>query len=133
MMQTFVTPALPLQHLSPVSMLGPADPLARGAATRTSAAPQANFTAPLHAIAQSLLPGDVVFDIGANTGDKAAALLSRGVRVICIEPQPACVAALNNRFRANPNITIVPNRLLKNYSGGPQPMNVGADRKLSHF
>ena len=111
MMQTPASPTRPFPQPNTVSAFGPADPLARGAAAAPFAAPAAHVTAPLHAIAQCLLPGDVVFDIGANNGDKAAALLSRGVRVVCIEPQPACVAVLNNRFRAHPDISIVPKGL----------------------
>lgn len=68
-------------------------------------------TAPLHDIGRCLLPGDVVFDVGANFGDKTAALLTRGVKVISVEPQPACVAVLNSRFAGNPNVVIVPKGL----------------------
>ena len=73
--------------------------------------PAAPAALPLHQIVQSLLPGDVVFDVGANMGDKAAALLGRGVKLVCVEPQPACVAVLNSRFAGNPNICIVPKGL----------------------
>lgn len=111
MMQTLDSPNLPFLPPNTVSAFDPAGPSVRVAAAATFAAPPAHLTAPLHAIAQCLLPGDVVFDIGANNGDKAAALLSRGVKVVCIEPQPACVEVLNNRFQAHPNISIVPKGL----------------------
>jgi FkbM family methyltransferase len=43
--------------------------------------------------------GDLVFDIGANKGAKAAALLSLGARVVAVEPNPVCTGAIleNNR------------------------------------
>lgn len=42
--------------------------------------------------------GDLVFDIGANVGDRTAVFLSLGARVVAIEPQPACVDRLRRRF-----------------------------------
>jgi FkbM family methyltransferase len=67
--------------------------------------------APLHDVGLALLPGDVVFDVGANFGDKTAALLARGVKVVSVEPQPGCVAVLNGRFGGNPNVTVIPKGL----------------------
>lgn len=93
---------------SPVQPIPVAPAAAPAAAVPTAAA---HVTAPLHHVAQCLLPGDVVFDVGANTGDKAAALLTRGVKLLCVEPQPACVAVLNSRFRGHPDVTIVPKGL----------------------
>lgn len=51
--------------------------------------------------------GDLVFDVGANAGAKAALFLAQGARVVCVEPQPACVAALRRRFRRHRQVTIV--------------------------
>lgn len=65
----------------------------------------------MHQIARSLFPGDVVFDVGANVGDKAEALLQCGVKVVCVEPQPACVAVLEGRFARHPRVAIVPKGL----------------------
>lgn len=124
MMQATAWPNLPFLQPNAVSAFDPAGPSARGATAATFAAPPARLTAPLHHIAQCLLPGDVVFDIGANTGDKAAALLSRGAKVVCVEPQPACVEVLNNRFRAHPNISIVPKGL--GSRPGIMPMHINS-------
>jgi FkbM family methyltransferase len=51
--------------------------------------------------------GDTVFDVGANAGAKAALFLAQGASVVCIEPQPACLAALRKRFRRHKEVTIV--------------------------
>lgn len=61
----------------------------------------------MHQICVSLLPGDLVFDVGANLGDKTAAYLSRGARVIAIEPQFAMVAQLQDRFGGCGDVTIL--------------------------
>jgi len=84
----------------------PAVPSATPSATPSAAPPDTQ-----HCITQVLLPGDIVFDVGANVGDKAAGFLARGVQVVCIEPQPACVAILNSRYGGNANVAIVPKGL----------------------
>lgn len=55
--------------------------------------------------------GDLVFDIGAHTGSKARVFLAAGARVVCVEPQPPCVATLRQRFRFSRRLTIVPQAL----------------------
>ncbi len=52
-------------------------------------------------------PGDLCFDVGANTGNRTAVLLDLGARVVCVEPQPACVKKLKKIFGKNPAVTIV--------------------------
>ena len=69
------------------------------------------MTAAPHAILQTIGPGDVVFDIGANRGDKALWFIERGARVVCVEPQPRLVEVLNQRFGGDPNVTVVPKGL----------------------
>ena len=61
----------------------------------------------MHEIAQTVGPDDVVFDIGANLGDKSAWFLGRGARVVCVEPQPALIAHLKSRFAGEQNISVV--------------------------
>ncbi len=39
--------------------------------------------------AQFVVPGDLVFDIGAHVGDRVAAFRRLGARVLAVEPQPA--------------------------------------------
>jgi FkbM family methyltransferase len=65
----------------------------------------------LHNIANIILPDELVFDVGANVGNKAQWFADRGARVVAVEPQPAMVAALQERFASNPHVTIVPKGL----------------------
>lgn len=44
-------------------------------------------------------PLDLCFDIGANIGDRTAALLLSGNKVVAIEPQPECVKHIRKRFQ----------------------------------
>lgn len=52
--------------------------------------------------------GDLVFDIGANVGDLTALYLELGARVVCVEPQEACLKILEKRFGRNPGVSIIP-------------------------
>lgn len=52
-----------------------------------------------------------IFDVGANVGEKAEWLSQRGLKVICVEPQPAMVDQLKTRFSGNRNVTVVPKAL----------------------
>ena len=49
----------------------------------------------------------LVFDVGANVGEKAALFARVAQTVVCVEPDRTCVAALRRRFRSNPNVRIV--------------------------
>jgi len=47
---------------------------------------------------QNLLPsGGLVFDVGANIGEKSEALLEAGMKVIAFEPNPEVIAELLGR------------------------------------
>ena len=50
----------------------------------------------------------LVFDVGANLGEKAAGFLDHGARVVCFEPIPDCVSHLQGRFNGNASVTIAP-------------------------
>lgn len=43
-------------------------------------------------------PGDIVFDVGANVGERTATFVSLGARVVAVEPQADCAARLRERF-----------------------------------
>lgn len=44
------------------------------------------------------LTGQLVFDVGANHGDKSDIFLRSGARVVCVEPDQACCELLKHRF-----------------------------------
>jgi FkbM family methyltransferase len=52
-------------------------------------------------------PGDLVFDIGAHVGDRAASFRRLGARVVAVEPQPLCVRALHSIFSGDRGVTVV--------------------------
>ncbi len=52
-------------------------------------------------------PGALVFDIGANVGDKAAICRSLGGRVVCVEPDPRTAARLRERFSGDSDVEVV--------------------------
>lgn len=54
---------------------------------------------------------DLVFDIGANVGDKAYTFSEICKTVIACEPQQSCLTAMRNRFSRNKQIVIVPTAL----------------------
>lgn len=58
-----------------------------------------------------LKPGDLCFDVGANSGSKTKIFLELGARVVCIEPQPNCVDVLKSTYRNDSNVVIVPKGL----------------------
>ena len=77
-------------------------------------------------------PGDLVFDVGANVGDLTDIFLRLGARVICVEPQPYCVAILKQKFSRNPNVVIVEKGL--NHQEGQLPFYVSSlDHPTSTF
>jgi FkbM family methyltransferase len=51
--------------------------------------------------------GDLVFDVGANAGQKTEAFLSCGARLVCVEPQPDCVRVLEQKFGSRPDVCIL--------------------------
>lgn len=54
-----------------------------------------------------MAPGDTVFDIGANVGNRTEVFLDLGANVIAVEPQPECVAILRNKFGPDPRFTVM--------------------------
>ena len=53
-------------------------------------------------------PGQLVFDIGANIGERTAMFRELGARVVAVDPQPVCVERLRARFASDGSVTIVP-------------------------
>jgi FkbM family methyltransferase len=56
---------------------------------------------------QFIEPGDLVFDLGANIGDRAEVFRRLGASVVAVDPQPSCLAALNARFAGDQRVTVV--------------------------
>lgn len=52
-------------------------------------------------------PNDLAFDIGANVGDRSAALLHIGARVVAVEPNPELATYLRAKYSYHPRIQIV--------------------------
>jgi FkbM family methyltransferase len=52
---------------------------------------------------------DLIFDIGANHGDKSAVFLKVAKKVIAFEPDKSNINFLNHRFYRNSHFTLVPN------------------------
>lgn len=61
----------------------------------------------MHSIVREIGQGDLVFDVGANRGDKADWFLDRGARVVCVEPQPRLADHLRGKYRDQPRVSIV--------------------------
>jgi 23S rRNA (adenine-N6)-dimethyltransferase len=64
--------------------------------------------APAHRLVASadLIPGDLVYDLGAGAGAVTAALLMAGVRVVAVECDPNLARKLRTRFAGQP-VTVV--------------------------
>jgi FkbM family methyltransferase len=45
-----------------------------------------------------LSPGDLVFDVGANIGNRVESFLNIRCRVVAVEPQTSCVSTLRQKF-----------------------------------
>ncbi|HRK24483.1 MAG TPA: FkbM family methyltransferase [Beijerinckiaceae bacterium] len=56
--------------------------------------------------ARFVKPGDMVFDIGAHVGDRVAAFRALGAKVVALEPQPDCMAALRIIHGADPGVML---------------------------
>jgi FkbM family methyltransferase len=48
---------------------------------------------------QFITSGDLVFDVGANIGNRIDALLQLNAKVIAVEPQPHCISVLKQKFK----------------------------------
>lgn len=57
--------------------------------------------------AQFVNPGDLVFDIGANLGNRTETFVALGARVVAVEPQAELAQQLFERYAANPDVTVL--------------------------
>lgn len=52
--------------------------------------------------------GGLAFDVGAHAGNRVAAFLKLGARVVALEPQPDFVRLLQRRFGGDARVTVLP-------------------------
>lgn len=57
--------------------------------------------------AQFIKEDDLCFDIGAHVGERARIFRKLGARVVCVEPQRACLMQLYQRFGRDEKVVIV--------------------------
>lgn len=55
--------------------------------------------------------GGVVFDVGANQGNRAKVFLRLASKVVAVEPQPECVAFLRSTLGGNDSLVVEPTAL----------------------
>jgi FkbM family methyltransferase len=79
--------------------------------------------------AQLIGKGDLVFDIGANLGNRIAPFLDLGAKVVAVEPQPKCIRELKERF--GDSIAIEPKGV--DEKPGTREMFVSSNTVLSTF
>jgi FkbM family methyltransferase len=58
--------------------------------------------------ARFVAAGDVAFDIGSHVGDRIGSFRRLGARVVALEPQPLCVAAIRRLYGGDDQVTLVP-------------------------
>jgi FkbM family methyltransferase len=57
---------------------------------------------------QFIVPGDLVFDVGAHVGDRVAAFRRLGAHIVAVEPQPALHRMLRMLFGRDSCVALVP-------------------------
>lgn len=53
-----------------------------------------------------VVPGELVFDVGAHLGDRTRAFASLGARVVALEPQPGVLAWLHRLVGGTPGVVV---------------------------
>lgn len=75
-------------------------------------------------------PGDLVFDVGVNVGQKSEIFLGLGANVVGVEPNPNCYSAIDYQFGRNPRFQLEP-VALGAVEGEAQLHFVGSDATAS--
>jgi FkbM family methyltransferase len=57
--------------------------------------------------ARFLKPGELAFDIGAHVGDRIGSFRRIGARVVALEPQPLCAAAIRTLYAGDGDVTLL--------------------------
>ncbi len=74
--------------------------------------------------------GDLVFDIGANRGDRTEVFVQMGARVVAVEPQPSLAARLRTIFRYS-SVSVEPVGIGR--APGVLPLHVCSASECSSF
>lgn len=72
---------------------------------------------------QFVSQGDLVFDVGANLGERTKVFRALGAKVIAIEPTSYCVNYLKKLFSDDSKVTVVPYALGDNEGAGEISIN----------
>lgn len=80
---------------------------------------------------QFLSPGDLCFDIGANLGNRVRSFRALGCKVIAMEPQTTCFAALVKHFSIDSDVILI-NEAVGSLPG-EMDLHVSRDHVLSSF
>lgn len=87
------------------------------------------FPARLSFYTQFINPNDLVFDVGANIGNRVEIMIACGAKVIAVEPQPSCVKTLNEKF----GNTIIVEQVGLSDQDGELTMHIATDSTVSTF
>src|SRR5579859_7288140 len=60
---------------------------------------------------QFVSSGDLVFDVGANIGERIEIFRSLGAKVVSVEPHPECIQVLKKKFTGDWDVVVVPRAL----------------------
>ena len=75
--------------------------------------------------AQFIVPGDLVFDVGAHVGDRIASFRRLGARVVAVEPQPALYRTLKLLFGRDRNVALVRSAIGRTIGTAEMKLNLG--------
>jgi FkbM family methyltransferase len=87
------------------------------------------FPARLAFYRQFIDPNDLVFDVGANIGNRVEIFIACGAKVIAVEPQPSCVNILNQKFGRS----IIIEQVGLSDRDGELTMRIATDSTVSTF
>lgn len=74
-------------------------------------------------------PGELVFDVGANVGDRVDLFLGLGARVVAVEPQAACAARIRERFGSHGDLVV--EQTAVGAEDGELELHVGSESTLA--
>lgn len=74
---------------------------------------------------------DLIFDVGANVGNRVRAFLEIGARVVAVEPQPHCIKILKKSFGSNPKFSLCEQGLASEV--GQEELHINEVNTISSF